>query len=361
MDDFYSHHNANVAPRPCTCWPGGDRAVRGCARQGRGVHRRAAPGRGRLHQELLRGAQPRRQRARPGPTSRAGCGPATKWSSPRWSTTPTSCRGSWSPSAPARPCAGSASTMTAGSTSTSIDEHHHRAHQGRVARTRVRMPRHAQPGRGRSPLARTRSARWSSSTPRSRCRRCRSTCPARRGLRRVHRPQDVRTDRHRRAVGPIRPAREAPAVPRWRRDDRDGRRWPAPPTPPPPHRFEAGTPPIAQAVGLGAAVDYLSAIGMDKVAAHEHAITGYALDRLTRGRRACASSARRPPTHRGGAISLVVDGVHPHDVSQVLDARRCRRTRRPPLRPSGVPALRRGSDDPGVVLPLHDTAGGRRA
>ncbi len=50
---------------------------------------------------------------------------------------------------------------------------------------------------------------------------------------------------------------------------------------PPPHRFEAGTPPIAQAVGLGAAVDYLSAIGMDKVAAHERAITGYALDRLT--------------------------------------------------------------------------------
>jgi cysteine desulfurase/selenocysteine lyase len=89
---------------------------------------------------------------------------------------------------------------------------------------------------------------------------------------------------------------------------------------PPPHRFEAGTPPIAQAVGLGAAVDYLSAIGMDKVAAHEHAITAYALDRLTEidGVRVIG-----PPTseQRGGAISLVVDGVHPHDVSQVLDAR----------------------------------------
>jgi len=89
---------------------------------------------------------------------------------------------------------------------------------------------------------------------------------------------------------------------------------------PPPHRFEAGTPPIAQAVGLGAAVDYLSAIGMDKVAAHERAITGYALDRLTEvaGVRVIGPSTTDA---RGGAISLVVDGVHPHDVSQVLDAR----------------------------------------
>jgi len=88
---------------------------------------------------------------------------------------------------------------------------------------------------------------------------------------------------------------------------------------PPPHRFEAGTPPIAQAVGLGAAVDYLSAIGMDKVAAHERAITGYALDRLTEvaGVRVIGPSTTDA---RGGAISLVVDGVHPHDVSQVLDS-----------------------------------------
>jgi cysteine desulfurase / selenocysteine lyase len=89
---------------------------------------------------------------------------------------------------------------------------------------------------------------------------------------------------------------------------------------PPPHRFEAGTPPIAQAVGLGAAVDYLSAIGMDRVAAHERAITGYALERLTEvgGVRVIGPATTE---QRGGAISLVVDGVHPHDVSQVLDAR----------------------------------------
>jgi cysteine desulfurase/selenocysteine lyase len=89
---------------------------------------------------------------------------------------------------------------------------------------------------------------------------------------------------------------------------------------PPPHRFEAGTPPIAQAVGLGAAVDYLSAIGMDNVAAHEHAITAYALERLAEvdGVRVIGPSTAEM---RGGAISLVVDDIHPHDVSQVLDSR----------------------------------------
>jgi cysteine desulfurase/selenocysteine lyase len=88
----------------------------------------------------------------------------------------------------------------------------------------------------------------------------------------------------------------------------------------PPHRFEAGTPPIAQAVGLGAAVDYLSAVGMDVVAAHEHAITAYALERLAEvdGVRVVGPSTAQ---QRGGAISLVVEGVHPHDVSQVLDSR----------------------------------------
>lgn len=88
---------------------------------------------------------------------------------------------------------------------------------------------------------------------------------------------------------------------------------------PPPHRFEAGTPPIAQAVGLGAAVDYLSAIGMDRVAAHEQAITAYALEQLNRvdGVRILGPDV---PLERGGAISFELDGVHPHDVSQVLDS-----------------------------------------
>ena len=86
-----------------------------------------------------------------------------------------------------------------------------------------------------------------------------------------------------------------------------------------PHRFEAGTPPIAQAVGLGAAVDYLSAIGMDQVAAHERAITAYALEGL-RDITGLTVLGPSEPIDRGGAISFEIDGVHPHDVSQVLDS-----------------------------------------
>jgi cysteine desulfurase/selenocysteine lyase len=87
---------------------------------------------------------------------------------------------------------------------------------------------------------------------------------------------------------------------------------------PPPMRFEAGVPNIAQAVGLGAAVDYLTAVGMENVYAHEHALTAYALEGLStvEGLRIIG-----PPTNeaRGGAVSFTVDGVHPHDVGQVLD------------------------------------------
>ena len=89
---------------------------------------------------------------------------------------------------------------------------------------------------------------------------------------------------------------------------------------PPPARFEAGTPPIAQAVGLGAALDYLSGIGMDKIAAHEQAITAYALE----GLQTVPGLKILGPTDiadRGGAISFELDGVHPHDVATVLDTR----------------------------------------
>jgi cysteine desulfurase/selenocysteine lyase len=89
---------------------------------------------------------------------------------------------------------------------------------------------------------------------------------------------------------------------------------------PPPQRFEAGTPPVSQAVGLHAAVRYLSELGMDAVAAHEHALTGYGLDQL-----GAIPGVRiiGPATNdkRGGAISFVVEGIHSHDVGQVLDDR----------------------------------------
>jgi cysteine desulfurase/selenocysteine lyase len=87
---------------------------------------------------------------------------------------------------------------------------------------------------------------------------------------------------------------------------------------PPPARFEAGTPPIAEAIGLGAAVDYLSAIDMRAVHQHEQEITGYALKTL-----ADIPGVRifGPPTPegRGGTVSFAVEGVHPHDVGQILD------------------------------------------
>ncbi|HEY9349453.1 MAG TPA: cysteine desulfurase [Acidothermales bacterium] len=85
-----------------------------------------------------------------------------------------------------------------------------------------------------------------------------------------------------------------------------------------PHKYEAGTPPIAQAVGLGAAVDYLSELGMDAVAAHERAITSYALDRL---REIDGVTIVGPETmvDRGGAVSFSLGLLHPHDVGQVLD------------------------------------------
>jgi cysteine desulfurase/selenocysteine lyase len=88
---------------------------------------------------------------------------------------------------------------------------------------------------------------------------------------------------------------------------------------PAPHKFEAGTPPIVQAVGLGVALDYLSDIGMSNVAAHEHAITAYALQRL----QTVEGLTILGPTEavdRGGAISFELAGVHPHDVSQLLDS-----------------------------------------
>ncbi|MYR05679.1 SufS family cysteine desulfurase [Gordonia sp. SID5947] len=87
---------------------------------------------------------------------------------------------------------------------------------------------------------------------------------------------------------------------------------------PPPQRFEAGVPMTSQVVGLGAAVDYLTAIGMDVVAAHEHQLTAYALERLSAidGLRIVGPATAED---RGGAVSFLVDGIHAHDLGQILD------------------------------------------
>ena len=86
----------------------------------------------------------------------------------------------------------------------------------------------------------------------------------------------------------------------------------------PPARFEPGVPPAPEAAGLGAAIDYLTTLGMDNVAAHEESLTAHALDALREinGVRILGPDTTKD---RGGAVAFEVEGVHPHDVGQVLD------------------------------------------
>jgi cysteine desulfurase/selenocysteine lyase len=84
-----------------------------------------------------------------------------------------------------------------------------------------------------------------------------------------------------------------------------------------PHKFEAGTPAIAEAIGFGAAADYVAGVGREAIHAHEQVLAGYAIERLEEipGVRVFGPPADR----RGGVVSFTLDGVHPHDIAQVLD------------------------------------------
>ena len=84
-----------------------------------------------------------------------------------------------------------------------------------------------------------------------------------------------------------------------------------------PYKFEAGTPAIAEAVGFGAAVDYVLGVGLDAIERHEHELSSTRSERL--GELPWISTYGPSPEHRAGIVSLNVDGVHPHDVAQVLD------------------------------------------
>jgi cysteine desulfurase/selenocysteine lyase len=105
-----------------------------------------------------------------------------------------------------------------------------------------------------------------------------------------------------------------------------------------PHKFEAGTPAIAEAVGFGAAVDYLNQIGMKVVEAHEQHMVAYALERLEEipGVRVLGPE----PQHKGAVVAFLLDDLHAHDISQVLDM-------------SGI-AVRAGHH---CAQPLHDKFG----
>jgi cysteine desulfurase/selenocysteine lyase len=115
----------------------------------------------------------------------------------------------------------------------------------------------------------------------------------------------------------------------------------------PPHRFEAGTPMIAQAVGLGAAVEYVTQLGIAEIREHEKQLTGYALDGLLTvpGLRIIGPADM---IDRGAIISFTLPGVHPHDVAQVLDeqgvaVRAGHHCARPVCVRYGIPATTRAS------------------
>jgi len=117
-----------------------------------------------------------------------------------------------------------------------------------------------------------------------------------------------------------------------------------------PSKFEAGTPPIAEAAGLGAALDYLGAIGMARVRAHELELTRYALEQLAQipGTRVFGPA---DPEARGGVISFEVDGMHPHDVAELLNrenvcVRAGHHCAQPLMRRLGVQATARASFGP---------------
>ncbi len=116
-----------------------------------------------------------------------------------------------------------------------------------------------------------------------------------------------------------------------------------------PWKFEAGTPPIAEAVGLAAAVAYLENVGMDAVRQHEISLTRYALDSLAE-RFGDKVKVYGPSStdRRGGVLSIAVDGVHPHDLAQVLDQsgvsiRAGHHCAKPLMRKLGVNATARAS------------------
>lgn len=100
-----------------------------------------------------------------------------------------------------------------------------------------------------------------------------------------------------------------------------------------PYKFEAGTPAIAEAIGLGAAVDYLSSVGLDNIQAHEQALVAYAVERLA----AMREIRLVLPPVRSSVVTFTVEGIHPHDVAQLLDY-------------EGV-AIRAGHH---CAMPLHD-------
>jgi selenocysteine lyase/cysteine desulfurase len=128
-----------------------------------------------------------------------------------------------------------------------------------------------------------------------------------------------------------------------------------------PWKFEAGTPDIAEAVGLGAAIDYLEAIGLEVVREHERHLTGYALDALRdRFRDGFVIYGPDDLDHRGGAVSFLFEGIHATTSPGSRRRGGCLRARRAPLRQAAHAGARRPGHDPRLALRVQRRGRRRR-
>ena len=189
--------------------------------------------------------------------------------------------------------------------------------QGRRVEPRLEHARHRQPGRATSPPGRTSAARswsWTQRRPhrigRSTCRRSTASSSRSRRTRCAVRAGSARSGDARELLESMAPFNLGGEMIRSVSMERTT--WNELP-----YKFEAGTPAIAEAVGFGAAIDYVLDVGLDAIEQHEHDLVEYALGRL--GELPWITTYGPPPERRAGIVSLNVDGVHPHDVAQVLD------------------------------------------
>ena len=345
------------APRRLRDRRGGHRRARGRPRQGRPLHRRP--------RQRARSSSPRTppRRSTWSPTRGAGptSAPATPWCSPRWSTTPTSSRGimlhdergielRWHPGRDRRPRSTSPTSTGCSTASSSSASPPCRTCSARSTRSRGSPTPPTPPARiavrRRLPVR---------APPRHR------RAGARRRLRRLHRPQDARPHRHRRAVGPRGAARRHAAVPRRRRDDprrpprRASPRTSCPGSSRPARRRSprpsASAPPSTTSSGLG----------MDAVRDHEVELTAYALRTLTeRFGDDLTIHGPSEPAERGGVLSLRLP--RPPPPRHLPGARRARRVRagRPPLRQAADAGARRRRHRPRLALRLQRRGRRRR-
>ena len=341
------------APRRAHALAGGDRAVRGRARESAALRERGLDRGNRLRPRDDRGDQPRRPVVR----AAAAGARATRSSSPASSTTRTSCPGSSSPRRRGRRFASCRSTGAASSTSRPISACSARARASSPSPTsRTRSARCCRSRISSPPPASAGSRRWSTAPRRSRtwpwtCRRSAAISTRSPRTRCTARPASACSTRAKPLLA---------AMPPWQGGGDmilsvsfEGSTWNHLP-----HRFEAGTPNVGGAVGLGAAIDYLGRIGIARVAAHEQRLLEYATARLAGNRRA---RARR---HGAGQVEpRVLHGRGRPSARPRHGARFARRrgSHRPSLRDAGHGILRRPGDDARLVRPLQHARGSRRA